>query len=218
MADKADQSNELLQRAYALSNDEETKSLYRDWAQTYDETMLEGLSYLTPCKTAKLLSDYEDNKKCYILDVGSGTGLAGQELAELGFNKLDALDYSNEMLDVAKLRKHNKAPVYRKLILADLNEPLKIATNTYEGIIATGLFTHAHIGAICLPELFRILKPGSLFATTVHKDIWASNGFKNKVSELEKEGIIKTHYRQMGTYFKTDKEPQGFYIIWESLK
>ena len=38
---------QLLARAYALrSNDpDETLKLYADWAETYDQTMLNGLSY-----------------------------------------------------------------------------------------------------------------------------------------------------------------------------
>lgn len=211
-------SEALLARAYELSNDQETKALYRDWAQTYDETMLKGLSYLTPQKTAQLFSDYVAIKTCRILDVGSGTGLAGQMLAQLGYSKIDALDYSSEMLGVAKARTHNKKPVYQNLIKADLNKPLSIAANTYEGMIATGVFTHAHVGANCLSELFRVLKPGSLFATTVHKDVWESAGFEKTVGELEAAGTIKTRYSKMGRYFETDKEPAGYYIIWENLK
>ncbi len=43
-----DKSARLLERAYALSSDTDTHELYRDWAETYDKTMLEGLGYLSP--------------------------------------------------------------------------------------------------------------------------------------------------------------------------
>ena len=41
---------QLLARAYALrGNDpDETLKLYADWAETYDQTMLDGLSSITP--------------------------------------------------------------------------------------------------------------------------------------------------------------------------
>ena len=37
-------ADDLLARAYALTgiDEAETKALYRDWAATYDDTMLEG--------------------------------------------------------------------------------------------------------------------------------------------------------------------------------
>ena len=84
-----DSSQELLARAYSLSNDEETKALYREWAETYDETMLDGLGYLTPRKTAHMLSTLVKDKSIRILDVGSGTGLAGESLADHGFTNID---------------------------------------------------------------------------------------------------------------------------------
>lgn len=218
MNDKSNSSAELLARAYALSSDEETKALYRDWATTYDETMLDGLAYLTPERTARLLATVLEDKSAAVLDVGSGTGLAGQNLAELGYTQIDALDYSNAMLGVAKARQHNGKHVYQNCIQADLNEKLELRTNSYDAIICTGLFTHAHVGANCLPELFRVLKPNSFFATTVHKDIWQEGGFEVQVSQLEEAGALITHSRQMDIYFETDEEPQGYYIVWESLK
>ena len=32
----------LLERAHSLENESQTKTLYRDWAQTYDTTMIDG--------------------------------------------------------------------------------------------------------------------------------------------------------------------------------
>ena len=218
MKDKSSSSQALLTRAYALSNDEEIKSLYSDWASTYDETMLDGLAYLTPQNTAKLLRTVVENKTINILDVGSGTGLAGQNLAELGFTKLSALDYSSAMLGVAEVREQDGKPVYQNCIQADLNKPLELETNSYEAIICTGLFTHAHVGAGCLPELFRVLKPSGFFAATVHKDIWQSGGFDVQTKALECQGIMKTVSKEMDIFFETDEEPVGYYILWECLK
>lgn len=218
MTNKSKSSEALLARAYALSNDEETKALYRDWANTYDETMLGGLSYLTPNKTAQLFAEAVGDKEVKILDVGSGTGLAGENLTELGYTKIDALDYSSAMLGVAAARMMNEKPVYENCIKADLNQSLELKSDTYEAIICTGLFTHAHVGPDCLPELFRVLKPNSFFATTVHKDIWVSGGFEKVVAALENQGVLKTCSKRMGKFFETDEEPQGWYILWECLK
>lgn len=218
MTKKSNSSEELLARAYALSNKKETKALYRDWASSYDETMLDGLSYLTPSKTAELLADAIEDKTARILDVGSGTGLAGENLAELGFTNIDALDYSADMLGIAAARMQNEKPIYKKCLKVDLNQSLKIETNTYDAIICTGLFTHAHVGAGCLPELFRILRPNSFFATTVHKDIWISGGFERQVAELERLGVLRSSSKTMDIFFETDEEPQGWFILWECLK
>lgn len=218
MKNKSNLSEALLARAYALSNDEETKALYQDWASTYDETMLGGLAYLTPAKTADVLCSVVPDKSALILDVGSGTGLAGQNLAERGFKNIHALDYSSAMLGVAKARQHKGQQVYSEVIQADLNQKLALSSNAYDAIICTGLFTHAHVGSGCLPELFRVLKPRSFFATTVHKDVWLEGGFEEAVEALTQEGVLKTHLKELDIFFETDEEPQGYYIIWESLR
>ena len=217
MKNKSISSEALLARAYALSNDKETKALYQDWASTYDETMLDGLAYLTPTKTADILCSVVSHKSALVLDVGSGTGLAGQNLAERGFKNIHALDYSSEMLGVAKARQHGGKQVYSEIIQADLNQKLALSTNTYDAIICTGLFTHAHVGAGCLSELFRILKPNSFFATTVHKDVWQEGGFEEAIKALTQAGVLKTHSKELDIYFETDEKSQGYYIIWECL-
>lgn len=211
-------ADELLARAYALDNEEDTKQLYTDWATTYDETMLDGLGYATPRKTASLLAEKITDKTARILDVGSGTGLAGRYLAEHGFGNIDALDYSPAMLAVAANRMNGEVPVYKNCIEADLNAELSLESNTYDAMICTGTFTHAHVGAQCLSELFRVLKPGGFFACTIQKDVWVEAGFKETVSSLAEQGVLRTLRMVMGIYFDGDEEPEGWYVIWEGLK
>lgn len=203
----------LLERAYSLGNDEEARALYRDWAQSYDETMLEGLGYCTPRVTSALLAQHVEDKTQPVLDVGSGTGLAGVELAGLGFATLDALDYSPEMLAVAASR-----GVYRATIETDLNEPLDMADGSYSAMICTGTFTHAHVGAGCLPELFRVLEPGGIFACTVHKDVWEDAGFAAESEKLARAGVLETLSRVPGAYYTASTDPEGWYIVWQKRK
>ncbi len=208
---------ELLKRAYSLETEQESLALYRDWAQSYDATMLDGLRYVTPRKTASLLFEALQETTARILDVGSGTGLAGEHLARLGFSNIDALDYSPEMLDVAEMRTVEGNPVYTNTVLADLNQKLDLETGCYGAMICTGTFTHAHVGSQCLDELFRLLKQGGLFACTVHQDVWEEAGFAAKIKELASGGVMRTCGMTMGTFYETDDEPQGWYIVWEKL-
>lgn len=215
MAKKTNSADALLERAYALNDEKEARELYRDWAESYDETMLGGLGYLTPQKCATLLREHVADRRSVILDVGSGTGLAGKYLAGLGYETLDALDLSAEMLAVAGNRRFEGRPVYRRAMEADLNKPLALADASYDAMICTGTFTHAHVGAACLDELFRVLRPAGRFACTVHGDVWEPAGFSDAVERLEASGTIRTLHKQMDVYFETDEAPQGWYIVWE---
>ncbi len=71
----ANTPEQLLARAYALrGNDPDaTLKLYADWAETYDQTMLDGLSYRSPQRIASLAAMTEARRDVRVLDVGCGT-------------------------------------------------------------------------------------------------------------------------------------------------
>lgn len=217
MTSKGKKPEQLLRRAYNLSGSQEALELYRDWAETYDDTMVNGLEYLTPRRTSLLLSNNLDDRHAKILDVGSGTGLAGECLASLGLSTIDALDYSAEMLAVAARKKFAGKKIYNATIEADLNEILPFEDEYYDALICTGTFTHAHVGANCLGELFRVLRPGGLFACTIHRDVWEAAGFLSESTRLMDMNILGLRDMTEGKYFASDKEPQGWFILWEKI-
>jgi predicted TPR repeat methyltransferase len=204
-----EEATSLLARAYALKDANEARGLYREWAATYDATMLDGLGYLTPARTAELLAAYVDRRDCRVLDVGSGTGLAGAALASHGFTNIGALDFSPQMLAVAQSR-----GIYSRIIEADLTQKLELPSASHGAMICTGTFTHAHVGAQCLDELFRVLAPGGMFACTVHKDVWHEAGFASKIAGLERAGTLAVLYHQSGIYYRGSQAPEGFYCVW----
>ena len=200
----------LLKRAHTLSNEEETKRLYHDWAQTYEETMIDGLGYLSPQKAAKLLSLNVKNKGAYILDVGTGTGLVGMELSQLGYTNIDGQDYSAPMLEVAR-----EKSVYKDLIEADLNQSLTIDDEKYDALICIGTFTHGHVGADCLDELFRIMKVGGRFITIIRTNYWEPAGFAAKINEFTQAGSVKTIIKEKDSNYTNSENPESWFIVWE---
>ncbi len=203
------QAAKLLERAYALNGDEQSRALYRDWAETYDETMLQGLNYLSPTRVANLLAQHLPNRKATVLDIGCGTGLAGQGLADHGFQTLDGLDVSDEMMQVAARR-----GIYRHFLNADLNQPLPIASDTYDGASCSGTFTHGHVGANCLDEIFRVLKPGAPFAFTVKLEVWETMGFKDKLGSLMTCGSIQELAFTHDTHYATSRQADGVFCAY----
>jgi len=200
---------QLLERAYALDSDEKSRALYRDWAETYDETMLTGLNYLSPAKVADLLALHLHDRGASILDIGCGTGLAGQGLASHGFRHIDGLDISPEMMEVAKRR-----GVYQHFITADLNRVLDLPSAQYDGATCSGTFTHGHVAAPCLDEVFRILKPGAPFAFTVKLEVWESLGFKDKLLELGARGRITCLTFAHDTHYASSAQPDGVFCVY----
>ena len=187
---------DLLQRAYDVKNPEEAIDLYRDWAGSYDEQLEQGLRYVAPIVIAQMLSVAELDHTIRVLDVGCGTGLVGVRLSKLGFVHLDGLDFSSQMLDEAR-----RKGVYRELIQADLNESLDLAPSTYGAAISCGTFTHGHVDANALDRIALLLKPGAIFACTIHKAVWEAAGFASTLERLGSDGVLVVEEIYERAYF-----------------
>ena len=189
-----------LHRVYASTNVEETKSLYDSWAASYDSEMAkEDQEYVGPALAAahvlKHLGTKSINPSTEILDAGCGTGLAGIALAQLGGKKIDGVDLSPGMLDIAR-----KAGVYRNLDTADLSTRLAYEDNAYDVVCCVGTLTQGHVGPVAIDEFVRIVKPGGLVVATVLGYIYESGGYEAKIESLAKEGRVKLISAEMEDY------------------
>ena len=205
---------QLLARAYALSgNDADaTLKLYADWAETYDQTMLDGLSYQSPQRIASLAAMTEAQRDVRVLDVGCGTGLLASCLRAEGFTRIDGLDYSAPMLSVAQRESR-----IDKAFLRDLNKQLEMGEACYDMLVSTGTFTHGHVGAGCLPELLALLAPGGHLICTVHRDVWDDGGFGLGLQALSEAKVAEVRSREAGRLFADDSEPTGWYVVVKKL-
>jgi len=170
-----------LDNAYSLGGLDETRKLYKDWADSYDQSFAQERGYRSPAEVAHRFRAAADGNTP-VLDVGAGTGLIGQALDGLD---IDALDLSPEMLEIAR-----RKGVYRTLITADLTGPLDIPDASYGGVVSSGTFTHGHVGPVCLRELMRITRPGALFVCTVIPAVFDSAGFGSALAGLVAKGQI----------------------------
>ena len=200
------QDQELLRRAYGLRSDAESLALYRDWATSYDRTMLDGLQYQSPRLVAERLAAWMPGRDGAVLDIGCGTGLAGRELAARGFTVIDGVDISPDMMAVA--REHGG---YRYLVCADLNARLPLADSAYQGAICCGTFTSGHVRAHCLYEIMRVLAPSAPFAFTVKLEVWESFGFKDKLAHLQASGVLAIVALEPGCLYANSPESDGMF-------
>jgi len=202
----------LLARAYGLQSQADSQALYRDWATTYDQTMLDGLQYQSPALVAQLLAQAfpqsENRAQAAVLDVGCGTGLAGEALAALGFAVVDGLDISPEMMAVAMAR-----GTYRQCLQADLLITLPLSAAAYDAAVCCGTFTTGHVGAGCLDEIFRVLRPGAPFAFTVKTSEWERLGFQAALQRLQAAGVARADSIAPGRLYANSPEPDGMFCL-----
>ena len=177
------ESQHLWQETYEAKTPEELSRAYRKWAPMYERDTIEGMGYVAPEMASRLLDSYLESQKSCIMDAGCGTGLVGKALNELGYSRLEAMDYCEHMLAEAE-----KKNIYAKMLQADMNQDLQIADNSYDASICVGAFTYAHLGPDAFNELARITRPEGFVCFTVRDGAYQQYGYRARMLELEQDG------------------------------
>jgi predicted TPR repeat methyltransferase len=176
--------SDLLRRAYAVDSPNEVRALYRDWARSYDDDLLgDDLQYVAPLEAVAVFRRHVDDTSARVLDVGCGTGLSGQALADAGFTRIDGADISPDMLERARAK-----GVYARLIEADLTAGLDIADDTYDAALSVGTFTHGHVGPDGLDEVIRVVRPGGIVCVTINEGVFEKMAYPAKIEALQRDG------------------------------
>ncbi|XP_013409155.1 methyltransferase-like protein 27 [Lingula anatina] len=166
----------IIDTSAAADSVETSQELYRQWAPDYDQDNVD-VHYNGPKLSAlKIAQLFGENKDVLILDAGAGTGLVGKELQNLGFTNLEALDGSQEMLDVA-----NQKGIYKRSMCSLLGPiRLDIDSGYYDCVVCIGSVAANHANAGCLPELIRITKSGGYVFIATREDNVPNSGYDGK--------------------------------------
>ncbi|XP_031555892.1 methyltransferase-like protein 27 [Actinia tenebrosa] len=175
-------------RCNDFENTDQLIKYYDDWAKEYDKDTQTVRGYICPKVGAKKLVEFLEQLKfgtdCRILDVGSGTGLVGEELKKLNYTNLDALEPSEKSNDVARAKGLYKK-FFVELILP--GKQLGILPNSYDAVISIGVFTKGNVKAEgAMDEMVRVVKPGGLICFSIREDVILDKeyGYEEKMAQL----------------------------------
>lgn len=178
----ADSNEDALARVYAAKTPDELNAAYADWARDYDrETLSAG--YCLPFLALSWVARYVPRGQGPLLDAGCGTGLSGPYLRALGYEQVEGLDFSTDMLRLAEARQ-----AYAALKRATLGEVLPWPDGYFDAFLSTGVFTEGHAPASSLTELCRITRPGGHAIFTVRDTVFETGGFAGVVADLTAAG------------------------------
>lgn len=178
MTDQPEQT--ALEQVYGASSAEELAQAYARWSSEYDRETA-ALGYCLPFMITAWVSRYVPRGKAPLLDAGCGTGLTGPYLRALGYDAIEGLDISDEMLAIARQRN-----AYAELRQAALGETLPWADGRFSAFLATGVFTEGHAPASGLDELARVTKSGGHAIFTVRDTVLEQGGYRDVFEWLEK--------------------------------
>jgi predicted TPR repeat methyltransferase len=144
------------------------RTVFDNFSEHYDESLVDKLGYTTPAQLRKMLTSRENHHFPLALDMGCGTGLSGEAFQDLT-EKLIGLDLSSKMLEVAA-----KKGLYDSLHETDICSFLRESDVLFDLFIAADVFVY--IGD--LSEIFTLVKEraaaGSIFLFSTES---ATHGF-----------------------------------------
>lgn len=178
-------TEQRVQWVYEAQSAEESRDRYEQWANSYEQDLLDVYGYRLPDTIADHFVRWVA-PPATVLDAGVGTGLVGTCLIERGFVDLVGLDNSPAML-----REAEGKGIYRSLHQMTLGEPLGFESGEFDAVISAGTFTKGHAPASGLTELARVTRPGGHAVLAIRRDIIETHGYRDVIRHLESEGIWK---------------------------
>lgn len=197
-----------------VPGDETNIGCYSDATESYDKGLL-GIGYVAPRICVKAIMKYvTKNSDMQALDICTGTGLASEALIAHGFTgPIDGIDGNEDMLKVARSKN-----IFRNLMNHKITPSTKmpVADNVYDIAICTGSFSPGHIRPECIPEFFRVLKPGGVLAFNTTN--FRSDDKQVRDEDMDKPAAILRDLVAKGTCEQMEEGIYDGYEVSEKFK
>jgi predicted TPR repeat methyltransferase len=139
------------------------RTLYDQYASTFDANLVEDLGYRGPAIVAEAVVAPLGRGPHVILDAGCGTGLSGIALRPIA-RTLHGIDLSPRMIDGARAR-----ALYDSLVVGDLVSALHEQPATYDLVAAVDVLIYQGDLTPVLTAAYGALKPGGGLVFTVER-------------------------------------------------
>jgi predicted TPR repeat methyltransferase len=148
----------------------------------YDETFDEW-GYVGPETAAAILKNYVPTDS-RVLDAACGSGLTGSAMKTLGYTRIDGIDISPGLLDLAE-----RTGAYQQLRRVDMQQfPFPMADGEYDAVMFIGALTYFESNEV-LRELCRVVRPGGHVVFSQRDDIMRDRDYGEQLDALEREEV-----------------------------
>jgi len=196
-----EEMTDSMREAMSLNGDPERLAAFYDkWATNYDVDV-GSENYGVPASMVVTLSSAVDvlaeqgvdtsafaSDSATVLDVGCGTGQIGVALSKAGYQTIDGIDISAEMIAIA-----TSTGAYRQLEAGvDLTGSIPShLRHRAEIVVIGGVFTVGHLPPTTLETIATMVKPGGLLVVSTRQAYQDQTGYQSVSEELEKQGVLR---------------------------
>lgn len=200
-------SDEFFKTAYALDTPEDTEAHYQKWAATYEAEVAEQ-GYATPDRVAQALWSVIPEPQTAVLDYGCGTGLSGVALHKAGFQVIDGVDPTENMLNVARAKE-----VYRDLKSFEITNPAPLVPNAYSAIAAIGVIGAGAAPPETLDMLMQALPRSGKLAFSFNDHTLADHTYMSRLNDWLDMGAARLLFREHGPHLPGLNMNSDVYIL-----
>ena len=152
---------------------------YDDWAASYNQDLLDEYGYCAHRIAVEAFASRSTARDIAVLDVGCGTGLVGIELHRQGFNCIDGMDISANMLAQA-----GQLDLYRNLIHVDAEATDAPPKPVYDGVLSVGTFGRGHMGPDGMSKVAAHARPEGLIVLFMNAEPYFDMNFDAEIERL----------------------------------
>lgn len=197
----------FLNRAYGPRDAGATRKLYDDWSASYEAEVGEN-GYATPGRCATALVQHLNDQKAPILDFGCGTGLSGLALKLAGFETIDGVDLSADMLKVAETKQ-----LYRTLTNIEAGADVPGSPGDYAAITAIGVIGAGAAPISLFDTLMNGLASGGFLVFSFNDHALADPAYEGKLNEWLDCGAARLLFREYGPHLPGIDLKSNVYVI-----
>lgn len=194
----------FLDKAYGARDASSTRQLYDDWAASYEAELGEN-GYATPGRCAAALAEFSKDKTAPILDFGCGTGLSGLALKLAGFEVIDGVDLSADMIAQASDKN-----VYRTLKQIEAGDD---PASGYAAIAAIGVIGAGAAPISVFDQLMHALGSGGLFVFSFNDHALEDPANEARVHEWTDCGAATLLFREYGDHIPGIDLKANVYVL-----
>ncbi len=193
-------------RAYGVKTQSDVDAMYNDWADSYDEELIEN-GYMSPIRAAQALCQFLPNNAS-VLDFGCGTGLSGKALKSCGYTNISGSEINSNMLEKARM-----TGAYKSLFLGNILDPFPFETGTYDAITAVGVISTGAGPALLLPIVLDALAEGGILAFSLNDAALADPTYLGELEKILERGAAKVVFCEYGPHLTASKVGSTIYVL-----